>query len=224
MWSSIIGYKHVGGTAAVFILWQRRQPGAGVTSTQDVAGVCRGLWGRVAVQGSQQSLFLLPGLSDVRVCVTRVAGRVNEHLVSLWGWCSMCRMLLVCGKLQAALMPNIYFRFLMRWPLKDYLHRSFRGTIKIALPRIIFHFVFVGFVCMPPFLVHAPIWLIIPCMFIRFFQLASLTAAKNLWFQRYLLGTCLFLLTSAAWFNQNPLCPGFSRSLPLGKLLFSTSW
>lgn len=94
MWSSIIVYKYIGRTAAVFVHWQRRQPGTGVTSTQDVDGVCRVLWDRVAVQWSQQSLFLLPELSGARICA---AGRVSP-----WEWCSICWMLLTCGKLQAA--------------------------------------------------------------------------------------------------------------------------
>lgn len=79
----MIAYKYIGRTGTVFIHWQRWQPGTGVISTQDVAGVCRMLWEQVAVQGSQQSLFLLPGLSGVRVCVTCEAGRVNEHLVRM---------------------------------------------------------------------------------------------------------------------------------------------
>lgn len=43
MWSSVIACEHVGINAAVFILWQRWQPGTGVASTQDVAGVCSAL-------------------------------------------------------------------------------------------------------------------------------------------------------------------------------------
>lgn len=172
MWSSIIVYKYIGRTAAVFIRWQRRQPGTGVTSTQDVDGVCRVLWDRVAVQWSQQSLFLLPELSGVRICAAGKGESVRMVLdvldaPNLWKAAG-------CW----ALLPNIYFRFLMRQPLKDYLHRSFRGTVQTALPGTIFYFLLIGFVCVPSSLVHAPVWLIIPCVIIRLLQLASLTAAK----------------------------------------------
>ena len=43
--------------------------------------------------------------------------------------------------------------------MEDYLHRSFRGTVKAALAGIIFHYLLTGFVSMPSFLLPAPIWL-----------------------------------------------------------------
>lgn len=61
MWSSTIAYKYIGRTASVFIHWQRQQPETGVTSTQDVAGVCRGFWGLCGCAGKPAELVPAAG-------------------------------------------------------------------------------------------------------------------------------------------------------------------
>jgi len=55
-------------------------------------------------------------------------------------------------------LTSIYFRFLVRRPLKDCLHTSFGGTIKGGSCWSFFHYLLRGFVSMPSFL-PAPIWL-----------------------------------------------------------------
>lgn len=119
----------------------------------------------------------------------------------------------------------------MRQPLEDYLHRSFRGTVKAALAGIIFHYLLTGFVSVLSFLLPAPIWLTIEvadCTTCGY-QTASAGFPTQQQKRASPMSSagCLFLSLllcfSWFWFNWSPLCPGLSRSLPLGKLFFA-SW
>lgn len=47
----------------------------------------------------------------------------------------------------------------MQWPLEDSLHANFRGAVKAALIGIIFHYLLLGVVSVPSFLLPAPICL-----------------------------------------------------------------